>query len=354
MKSTQTSTGTERSETQRGAIVVMLAILMPILLFFAMLVIDLGHLFVVKRELQNAADAAALAGAGSLSSGLIYPNWLASQSSTTVGIQLNKSDNVTLIDGQIEMGYWNLAAPAPQSLSKVLPQICVTSPASCFYKPAVQISISRSAGNNGGNVALFFGPMLGFPSAPVTSSAVAIISPPGTANPHALFPVAISKCLFDHYWDSTTGKPKNDPATGLPYEFQIGSAYQYSACGSGNWTSFTLEVNDVTSIRDLIYNGNPITVNIGDNIWLQPGVKNTIYDSVTVPSDVLISVVTDVTTKVFEPILAFAPFHITASVGGSGKYIGGHFTSNFNAAGTSPGAGTGTYYGAFSPPILAK
>lgn len=347
-------TGTKKSRTRRGSIVFLLAIMMPALLLFAMLTIDLGHLIVAKQELQNASDAAALAGAGSLSSGLTYPNWTAAESAATTAIRLNKSDSVTLVNGQVQSGYWNLAAPAPQSISQTLPQSCVTAPASCFYKPAIQVTISRSENNNGGSVPLFFGPIFGLPSTPMTASAVSIISSPGTANPHALFPVAISQCLFDHYWDSATGKPKNDPATGLPYEFQIGSAYQYSACGSGNWTSFTLEVNDVTSIRDLINNGNPIAVNIGDNIWLQPGVKDTIYSSVTVPSDVLISVVTDVTAKVFEPILAFAPFHITASVGGSDKYIGGHFTSNFNAAGTSPGAGTGTYYGAFSPPILAK
>jgi len=354
MQNLVTDTGTKKSRTQRASIVFLLAILMPVLLLFAMLTIDLGHFIVVKQELQNASDAAALAGAGSLSSGLTYPNWTASQSAATTAIRLNKSDNVTLVDGQVEAGYWNLAAPAPQSISQTLPPSCVTAPASCFYKPAVQVTLSRSENNNGGNMPLFFGPIFGLPSMSVTASAVSFISSPGTANPHALFPVAISQCLFDNYWDSATGKPKNDPATGLPYEFQIGSSYQYSACGSGNWTSFTLGVNDVPTIRDLINNGNPITVNIGDNIWLQPGVKNTIYNSVTVPSDVLISVVTDVTTKVFEPILAFAPFHITASVGGSGKYIQGHFTSNFNAAGTSPGAGTGTYYGAFSPPMLAK
>ena len=36
------------------------------LLGFAALAIDVGYLFVVRNELQNAADAAALAGAGHL------------------------------------------------------------------------------------------------------------------------------------------------------------------------------------------------------------------------------------------------------------------------------------------------
>lgn len=48
---------------QRGAIAVMFGILLFVLLAAAGLVIDLGHLYVLKSELQNGADSAALAGA---------------------------------------------------------------------------------------------------------------------------------------------------------------------------------------------------------------------------------------------------------------------------------------------------
>ena len=42
---------------------VLIAILMFVFLGFAALALDLSHLFVAKNELQNAADAGALAGA---------------------------------------------------------------------------------------------------------------------------------------------------------------------------------------------------------------------------------------------------------------------------------------------------
>jgi hypothetical protein len=54
------------SNRQRGAVAVMVAVAMIALVGFLGLVIDLGRLFVIKAELQNAADACALAAAQEL------------------------------------------------------------------------------------------------------------------------------------------------------------------------------------------------------------------------------------------------------------------------------------------------
>lgn len=51
---------------QRGAVAILTAVLFMVFLGFAAFAIDLAHLYVVKAELQNAADAAALAGASVL------------------------------------------------------------------------------------------------------------------------------------------------------------------------------------------------------------------------------------------------------------------------------------------------
>lgn len=48
---------------ERGAVLVLVALLMLVFVGIAALVIDLGHLYVVRNELQNAADSGALAGA---------------------------------------------------------------------------------------------------------------------------------------------------------------------------------------------------------------------------------------------------------------------------------------------------
>ncbi len=47
---------------ERGATFVVVALLIIVLVGVAALAIDTGHLFVVRNELQNAADAGCLAG----------------------------------------------------------------------------------------------------------------------------------------------------------------------------------------------------------------------------------------------------------------------------------------------------
>jgi len=63
---------------QSGAVAIMTAIMMFLLLGFAAFAVDFGYSYVVKNELQNTADAAALAGASVLFSD--NPNCLASGS----------------------------------------------------------------------------------------------------------------------------------------------------------------------------------------------------------------------------------------------------------------------------------
>ncbi len=56
----------KRLTGQRGVVLPLVAILLIVLLAFAAIAVDLGYMHVVKNELQNAADAAALAGAAVL------------------------------------------------------------------------------------------------------------------------------------------------------------------------------------------------------------------------------------------------------------------------------------------------
>jgi hypothetical protein len=51
---------------ERGGVLVMVAVMLPVLLGFAALVIDVGHAYQLRRHLQASADAAALAGAQEL------------------------------------------------------------------------------------------------------------------------------------------------------------------------------------------------------------------------------------------------------------------------------------------------
>jgi hypothetical protein len=95
-----------------------------------------------------------------------------------------------------------------------------------------------------------------------------------------------------------------------------------------------------------------VSLKIGDEIYISPGTKTSLYKDVPIGVDVTIAVIEDPSgTHMTQPILAFAGFHITDSVGGSGKYIQGHFIKDYKAGGAEPG---GTYYGAYAPPRLAN
>ena len=115
--------------------------------------------------------------------------------------------------------------------------------------------------------------------------------------------------------------------------------------------AFLDDANNVPAIRDLIANGNPDPLKIGDMIWIEPGTKTALYSDVPINVDVLLPVVVDISTHARNAIVGFGAFHITASVGGSGKYIQGHFTTNYKEP---LATGGGPSYGAYIPPVLVK
>jgi len=332
-------------QRQRGSAAIVVALLLSMVFAIGAFALDIGHVLLTRNELQNAADAAALSGAGALFSGTAQPNWAGAEAKADSTAGLNKSGPISLTDSVVEAGYWNITG-SPVGIQSIS---VVPGPNDV---PAVKVSISRDTNQNGGKLVLSFGGFVGLKETAVTATAVALVSGPGAVPVGALFPIAITKCLYDKYWDSAKMQPKIDPATKKPYKFKIGSEYHYDVCDSGQWTSFQDDDNDVPAIRNLMENGNPKPLAIGDKTWIQPGTKNTLFDEVPANTDVLIPVVVDLDTHSFEPIVAFAAFHIDVGVGGSDKYIEGHFVTNVPApAGSS---GIGPYYGGFIPARLAQ
>lgn len=342
-------------KTQRGSAIVFVVLVLPVLLAFTALAIDFGRGFVVKNELQNAADAAALAGASALTTktpdapdaNYAHPNWTYASGRGTLAVQLNHADGRSLVDATVEVGYWNIHhQPEGMQATTITP--------GTFDKPAVRVTVKLAEGHNGGPLNLLFAPIFGEKFADVSATALALISPPEQVLPGALFPTAMAGCLFNYYWDAAAGKPKIDPATGKPYVFKIGSAYHYPPCSSGEWTSFQVDANSVTAIRDLIANGNPGALSVGQSVWIQTGAKSALYADVAYPKDVLVAVVGNVDTHSFQPIIAFAPFHIINAVGGNDKYVEGYFIDDYKGSLTDIGSGGGIDYGVYTPPILSE
>ncbi|WP_284507235.1 TadG family pilus assembly protein [Caballeronia sp. ATUFL_M2_KS44] len=323
-----------------------MAIAMPIALCMTLavgaLAVDIGHLFLARTELQTDADASALSGAAHLLTIGSGANWSGAHDAAAQAVTLNSSDGIALKDAAIATGYWNLArVPLGLQSQSITP--------GANDAPAVQSTVARATGSNGGPVNFFLARMLGIDSGAASASAVAIVAAPGYVAANALFPVAIGRCIYNQYWNAQTGTPVVD-SSGNPPQVEIGNAQTYNGCEAGQWTSFQTTNNDVPTVRGLIANGNPAGLRIGDSIWIQSGVKTTIYSSVPWNVDVLVPVVDDVTSSA-QPIVAFAAFHIDTANGASDKYIHGHFIAGYKIA--SVGGGVGPYYGAYVPPRLA-
>jgi Flp pilus assembly protein TadG len=365
---------------QTGAMAITVSIWLVFFIGLSAVAFDIGHMMIVRNELQNGADAAALAGAnclnkttaGSDCSNTSSPalNWTTASTKAATSIGLNKSDNMALIDGGVQTGYWNVnggtslqaTSLTPIGPCKVVAGI-MTTPCD---KPAVMVTLQRTAGNNGGYMGSLVATMFGGAPIPIGAKAVAVLSAPGKVLPSSLVPIAINKCMFDMYWDSATGTPKLATSTdlngvpqviGKPWVVRVGSAYHYPNCEAGQWTSFTQDFNDTPAVRDLINNGNPSPLQISDLIWIQPGTKSALYDDLAAKypapgADVTMLVIDKqcgCTAKIKLPIVAFAGFHID-EIDKGGKFVQGHF---IQGASTSGAGGIGPYYGTYSPPRLA-
>lgn len=375
---------TSLTKRERGAVAVMVAILLTVLLGFVALGIDVVRLYVIRNELQNAADAAALAGASCLyphsacgNTSAKGPDWTTGPAHAGNAIALNSAVNIPLKTASVSYGYWDIADPAAGLQSSASPPVTASSTA----VPAVSVTVSESANADGslvnsGPVKTFFGKFAGRGSVPVSARAVAVVSQPGYVGPDGLFPVAITKCLFDNYWDSTNNKPKTATSTsplpgqslpqtiGQPYTFQIDSSYHAGPCDSGQWTTFQNADNNVPDVRALIPygNSNAVAINQSPGTYIVPGTKTTLYTSVDACSAegdktceyVLVPVVQSLTQKSFQIVLAFACLHIDRAVGGSGKYIQAEMSNNPDKCEASGASGIGAGYGAITPPRLVQ
>jgi Flp pilus assembly protein TadG len=330
---------------QRGSIPLWFLLTVTILLTFGAFAVDLPRVATVRNELQNAADAAALAGASKLLSGSSGPDWPDAASATSAAVSLNTSDGAKLSTANVQTGFWNLTGtPSTLEAQTITP--------GTYDVPAVQVTVTRSASQNGGAVSLLLGGFLDLLTTPTSATAVAVAAAPSTVGAGGLFPMVIDQCVLDQYWDAQTNEPTIDPTTGQPYEFQVGNGQLYGGtCEAGQWTSFLINANDVPTVRGLIASGNPGPVSIGDNIWIEPGVKTTIYSDVPVGVTIVVPVAQQIDTHSYVPVVAFAAFHVDGTYGASDKYIEGHFVSGYRIPVQS--WGLGPQYGAYVAPRLA-
>lgn len=344
----------------KGVIAILVALITTALIGFAALAVDLAYVFVVRNELQNAADAAALSGAGRLYTGNSGPNWSDAETQAALVARLNKTEYKLIQDPQVTAGYWSTATTPPMQPTTISP--------AAGDAAAVMVTIQKVAANRDGPVRPFFASVLGKTEIEVGAKAVAAVSVPSYVGENALFPFVMSKCMYDTYWNTTVSPPgpKNDPATGQPYVFVIepepnnpGSG-PCEAGGRGIWTTF-FDVNAGNNVvKDLISSYNPDPIKIGDRIWIPSGITAVNYgrtkDCSSSGGDdgscgvVAVAVVQNLAPRTNATVLAFSCLKILTANQGD-KTITVQMTKNCVPPGSG---GSGPDYGSRTPPRLVN
>lgn len=335
------------------------ALLTTVLVAFAALAVDLAYVFVVRNELQNAADAAALSGAGRLYTNNSGPNWSDAELQAVATAQLNRSEYRPIQDPEVTAGYWASQATPP------VMQPSGVSPAA-GDSAAVMVTIRKAKANRDGPVRPFFAAVIGKNEIEVGAMAVAAVNTPSYVGENTLFPFVMSKCMYDTYWNASASPPgpRNDPKTGQPYIFVIEpepkkpGVQPCEAGGRGVWTTFFDANGGASVVKDLISNFNPEPVKIGDQIWIPSGITAVNYGLVQACSEsgngscavVSVAVIQDLLQKTNATVIAFSCLKIKDANQGA-KTITVQMTKNCVPPGSG---GNGPDYGSRTPPRLVN
>jgi len=184
----------------RGVAAVMVAITMTVLLAMAAAALDIGHAMVARNELQNAADAGALAGARAL--GILYEGMTPAAMGTyqlsggdaatiktavqsTAVLNAAAGVNITVNTGDIQIGLWDSAT---RTLTPTVNQ------------PRDVRVVTRRDGTANGPISTFLARVVGMTSVNVSAAATAELAALSSTPPGALnLPIAISQLFFSQY-----------------------------------------------------------------------------------------------------------------------------------------------------------
>jgi Flp pilus assembly protein TadG len=171
---------------QQGAVAIIVALSLVVLIGMLGLVLDLGHLYVTKTELQNAADASALSGAKELNGRLTGINNAINRAIETAGrnqYNLN-SQALVITSANIRVG----ACPAAGCM---VPITSITTDALAANKTFLEVNtgsqnmntwFAQVLPNIGNNMATLAVAVAGKYAADITPIAICRMPDPGTAN----------------------------------------------------------------------------------------------------------------------------------------------------------------------------
>jgi hypothetical protein len=304
---------------ESGGTAIFFALTLSVLCGFVALAFDVGHMVMVRAELQRTADAAALAGVTGLVpyTGAVpqTPAWASgvAKAHTMISNPANLSDNLqfTTTDGTVDYGYWLLSPPADyvQTLPTARPTTAAYLP-----EPAIKVTVSRQ-------VTLSFAPIVGVTN-PRTVSATATAILPEIYGVTGLPPIAFAWNVVYNIVNGTTVVDASEQDIKIQ-----------SNKGLAGW--FNLDGgNSVPSVRfaaPLIAESGGITG--ASQLYMVPGTKATLTNLVTQGSTIVVPVVqNDFEQKSYYPIIGWAAFQVDSLDANSmtGHFVTQYFDPNIN------------------------
>jgi Flp pilus assembly protein TadG len=324
--------------SQRGTTAILFVLFLPVLMGVAALAVDLIRLNLIKVELQNAADAAALGGAYSISipsTGNNYPyNWTEAGTTAKQVAHANYANgapisisNVTINQGSPK-GYWNITTGN------------FSTTGGTGYVPAIRVTI------NSGSIDLFFAPFFGIHQSSVQATATAITGAPSGGT--GMFPFTMDQTFFNNNWKAGSQKQSVTILSNYPKDR-----------GNGQWSSLRISSEADSYIDGLMKTGNSNYLSIGESIYIANGTMENLYKTAQdykAPDKVYaVPVVENVDPGTTQKIVAIAAFYIDSiKANGSNSSITGHFIDGYTFPGLTLGDGSGKLYGAFTAPQMAQ
>jgi Flp pilus assembly protein TadG len=182
---------------QRGAVAVTVSLLLIVLLGMAALALDVGHALVARNQLQNASDAAALAGARAL--GIIY----GANNGSMTGYTLTSGDMASVVSAASVAGADNQAAGVTVTVNAADIATGNWNGTTRTFTPttvlprAVRVIARRDSTANG-PISTFLGRVVGVTSVSVTAVATAQLNPVSVMAPGDMnAPFGISEFYFN-------------------------------------------------------------------------------------------------------------------------------------------------------------
>jgi Flp pilus assembly protein TadG len=187
-------------DNSRGVTAVMVALTLTVLLAMAAAAIDVGHALVARNELQNAADAAALAGARTL--GVAYEGMTPAEMATYT---LTGGDQAAIVAAAQATSVLNKAAAVDVSVNAADVGIGLWDSASRTFTVAVNQPravrvVTHRDGSANGPISTFLAGVVGMTTVSVSAVATAELTAIGSTPLGALdLPLSISELFFSQY-----------------------------------------------------------------------------------------------------------------------------------------------------------